>query len=335
MVTVILDYTAYLRVSDTTREGILAEMGWSKNDFLMFSSWFALDNERYSLESLRHLASRLPKYNAQLTAAQVGGFLKKILDDRFTRNCILFLLFALVFVVLDSRSGSVVIAVPFLIAALLIYVTLFKKPPPDRVYYPVFAYMALVPLFLTGTQRLILVSKSRPLRKVIGVVLCVVVFVQGASAFASYGEASKQNAAIQRWYRRTLQDLQAKPSQLYVAWTGAVGWQYLAPFGGVDFLKGFTALDSLPYPSTVSGLRRFGVKDAYAAMATNENVYVIAQTMSAGSNLAMYRQYMIEHYALDVTWQRVATNQAFEVYDLSVRATPPDPEQREGSTAKP
>ncbi len=307
------------RVDKETIHKIINEVGWSANDFLMFKQWFYMNKELYNIENFNKILSKLPTRNVQVTLPTAFAIFKNILTDKFVQNCITIFLFTLFFLTLDLRTGFLVAAVLCLTTVLVFYMIFFIKPPPARVYFPMFSYVALLPLTLLNSDRFTIISKFGLWGKAVGTLLFIVLLLHGKSTFASYEDQNNYNLKMQRWYRQIIEEINPQRHQLHISWTGAVSWHGLAPFGKLSFLNNFIAPDSRLYPSTKTVLQYFDIDDIYLALATDENVFLVIHTPYVEYKLPLYRQYMIEHYNLDVSWEQVATNNAFRVYKISIK----------------
>lgn len=311
-----LDYGAHRRVEESEFRKILDEVGWSTNDFWMFASWFFMNEDLYNADSFRTMLAKLPKRNTYVEMNDIIKVLGKISEDTLARTAAVFFLIPLVIMLFDWRAVCVLVAGWLSLPLLAIYMTLFLKPPPDWVYYPILWFVALLPLLLLNSGRIVRQEEMGTARRVAAIIAVLVATFVGVRALSAYHMESTTNAQIQAAYRNLVTQLAPRRDELFFAWTGAAAWQFMPPFGSLDFVENLVAPDSRPDQSTKVVLRHFGIDDVYLALANNENVFLLVHTGRGESTLPRYRQYMLEHYGLDVRWEKVFTSGAFEVYDI-------------------
>lgn len=311
-----LDYGAHRRIETSEFRTILDEVGWSANDFWMFGSWFFMNEELYNAQSLRAMLGKLPKWNTYVEVNDVTKVLGDISNEGLARAAALFFLVSLVMMRFDWRSICVPVASWLSLLSLTVYMTLFLKPPPDWVYYPMLWFVALLPLLLFDSKRIVRLQKMGAARRIAGAIAVLLAIVVGVRATSTYHDESATNVRNQRAYRSVIEQMAPRHDQLYFAWTGAAAWQFMPPFGGLELVENLVAPDSRPDQSTKVVLRHFGIDDIYVALADNDNVFLLLHAGRGEMALPHYRRYMLEHYGLDVRWRRLFTSGVFDVYDI-------------------
>ena len=313
----ILDNNAHMRVEPETRVEYPNSVGWSEVDFALFATWFYMDEERYSVDTLETLVAKYPSWNVQLAVKDVAAILARILEDPFVLNSATIFCFFLVFLVFEADNASVIAVTAVAVFALIFGLVIFLRPPAPRVYLPIFAYLGLLPLLLLYGDRVVRRTRAGPFRKCVGSVLLVLVLARSADAVASYQEQSARNAGLQAYHADAIRKLEPTSDQLFLAWTGAMAWQFVDPFGRLDWAEGLVAVDSRPFPSTRQALRHFAIDDIHLALVTRDDVFLVVHAKRGDYRLKILQQYMLDHYDLAVAFQRTARNSLFDVYSVS------------------
>ncbi|MGE0706526.1 MAG: hypothetical protein AB7N76_17730 [Planctomycetota bacterium] len=302
----------------------IAAVGWSRNDFLMFRGWSLLNDEVFATERVQRFVADLPAWNRRLGWAGARAVVAGILAEAAVRRAGLALLLLAACVLWDRRALLAALATLGLILAALGALTLVQKSPPPRVYLPLAAWAALLPLLLGPP----LLAPSRGARAaapggfarrvVAGVALCLGL-LGGAAQVWDLAARSGRAAEVHAEHARALAALGADRGRLYLTWTGSLAWESMRPFAPLEPLRGLVALETRYYATTRATLAAFGVRDPYLALAQRRDVRAVIWRRNAPIALAAYRAFMREHYGLDVTLEPELETAFFGVY----RAAPP------------
>ena len=123
------------------------------NDYLMIRNWFFMDEEVYSVAKLRTLLSATPARKQDVSLSDSTALVLGILTSPYVRSCLVMAALCLAFVRLDV-AGVVTVALPFVTSIVALYLIIhWLRPPPERVYMPMFACVCLVPLFRLTAER--------------------------------------------------------------------------------------------------------------------------------------------------------------------------------------
>jgi hypothetical protein len=297
-------------------------VGWSQNDFLMLKTWFALDSEVYAGDRLEQLVSGLPVSNARLGLRELAGRAVKPLEHPLVTGCLLLLALGLVCFRFNPGGWWATGGVVAMVLVAIVYMVLFQKTPPRRAYFPLAAFLALLPLIGAPSLGPIDLARANLLRRATAAVLVVLALCLSGLALIRERERSAKFVSVQNLHRGALQALAPKRTQLYVVWAGAMFWEMLPPFADLSHLQTLVAPDAFPFPSTVETLRILGEGDLYQAIAQRDDVFLVLSRKHVGSRV-LYQRYMREHYDLEVELKVVAENPLFFVFSGEVKAEEP------------
>ena len=153
---------AWVFFSERTAKAF-TEVGWSQNDLAMLAAWFYDDEQRYSHANLEKVMAAHPWYLERLDWSMVGESLRQVASDRITL-AILLALPIMVYCVERRWLNFALLATALVMACgLILFLVLFQKTPPSRVYAPALAFpLALCavlgrsrPAFLPPSEKLV------------------------------------------------------------------------------------------------------------------------------------------------------------------------------------
>ncbi len=297
---------------------MLAKVGWSRNDYDMLLQWFFMEDDLYRADSLNSVISKAPKYRRAKSPVQALGMFKRILTSPFAQHCWVVVLACLVF--LRFRVVTLFkIGLCMGVATTLLFLVFYAfKPPPPRVYMPMFASLGLVALLVLRDRHAI---SLRPLHRVRLLGVMVVGFLVLADAsrviLAQYTNASSHRRHSEG-LKSAMSRLDPHRDQLYVSWGASYPWEFISPFDDLRFLQGFTTFQlgtAQRTPVARKILEQYAIENVYTALVERENVFLVLGPKRA-ERLRIYKLYMIEHYGKKVTASEVFEGYGFFIYRL-------------------
>jgi len=285
----------YITYNDDTKR-IFDKVGWSKNDFFMFSSWFFADKELFSIEKIREIADNFPKYNTNISIGYVAGtFIKKLYLMILP---IIVSIFFIIYVPLNKQNILAIAASFLLVGTIMLYLIVFLKLPL-RVYHPMFSYLAILCLYLTSNNKLTIATKN----KFIKTLLCSMTFIVVLISIYKISNISKYNIEKNQRFREDLIKLRPTKDQLYVVWGASLPYTSILPFESYDYLQNFKYISlgsRLRTPIAEKRMREYGVKDIYRDLYSKDNIFLIINNLRYAY---LYSQYVLEHYGIKVQFK--------------------------------
>lgn len=300
-------------------EAIVGKAGWTLNDYELISNFWFLDPALYSAERLRAVLAGVPAMKAVPVAKAAVG-MKRILADYVSIHGLLVALLGVY--VLHRRRGSALLfgLATGLVLGLLAYLIYFRKPPPPRVFAPMFAFLAALPLVLPSAHAKAASGGRSKTRIVLAVILACGVLLIVRRAVASCRWQSMENRSQQAELRGVMKHLAPAPSHLYVLWGASFPWPHLAPFEDLRWLRSFKTFGiggAQRLRDAQRILAEFGIGDLPSALAGDRHVLLVCDP---DTRFPLYRTYMREHRGIDVEAEVVQRNAEFTVLQVTHRS---------------
>jgi hypothetical protein len=311
---------AWVRYSPETSY-LFREVNWSANDFAMLSAWFFDDEDRYSLEAMRHV---LEEYPWQKTRVSGEMFLDSVTAVFFDRESIAILLvLPLLLYCLEPRAANyAVVALALAMAGGLIgYLILFSKTPPSRVYVPTLAFPLAVAACLAHRHGMfprprlrtwlqLVFSRRDGWRRSFAVPLTKYV-AAGVLALMCYGvtkgvyhqyRRSRERLKTSKQLYDVLGSLEGGDDKLYVCWAATFPYEALRAFDSFSAIKDVHLL-ALGWPQKTPLHQRmkdhFHIDDLAEALYQRSDLYLIAHSYYLG----LYEEYAREHFGVGLRYE--------------------------------
>lgn len=308
------DSRALYHLTPAERKRLCEGVGWSANDANMISDFFFLDEEMYSLAKLQAIVEQLP---ADRRVGLDGAIhhLRGIGRSTMALSAISLCLLAIASARWRWRDW-LAYAVPWLgVPAILIYLTIYFRAPPERVYWPLLFFLFLPPLMsLVSPERKTL---ARGLGRA---ALVLLVLTQVPQRLEDHARDSAKKMVRTERVRTALRKISPSPGELYVTWGQSFPWTFIEPFKDLAYLRDFRTFPlgaSQRTPDSQRVLKAFDIDDLYLDLATRPDLFFVLYRPSAlGRN---YQTYMREHYQLDVVIRPVRRFRGFIIARVEAR----------------
>jgi hypothetical protein len=214
------------------------------------------------------------------------------------------------------RPAGALVAVLCVTAAICAGLVWFRKPPPERVFWPMFALAAWVPLGLAGRPP---TAARRTAGWGILVGLALLAGWRGRWALASYGWQTRENRTHQAWLRTAIADMAPRPDRLFIVWGSAIPWPRLDPFGATGFLRDLRVVSlgtELATPPARVMMERFGVRDPLRELVGRSDLFLVVHEPRFAD---LYLAHVKERHGLDVALRTVRSNGEFDVLEVVAR----------------
>jgi hypothetical protein len=314
------------------------DVGWSENDMAMLRNWFYDDEERYSHENLEKVMQAHPWYLERLTWSMFSESIGLVVGDRITLAIVLALPI-MAFCVERRRVNLGLVAAAWGMACgLILFLILFQKSPPSRVYAPMLAFpLALCamfartrPGFMPPRDKLVSmwVALTRgdgwrrafqmPLGKVVlGALVTLMLVSMYKGVYPQYRRARDRIKATAHLYN-LLDRLSPGNDKLFVCWAASFPYEAIPPFESLRRL-GDTHLLVVGWPQHTPIYRRmkerFGIGDLAEALHRRSDLYLVAHP----TYLKVFRRYILEHFETPILYHTCQSDRMFDVFQASAR----------------
>ncbi len=280
--------------------GIYQQVGWDKNDYDLFKSWFIADTSVYGQAAMQQLKT----LSKQMPAMTLAQRFERVKDFIGNMPFVLMLMGALHILLLlhslkQARTTLVLSLAIGSVWAIALYLTAYKHLP-DRVYYPLFAFP-----FLLGISHAFQNAAWKLWLRVIliaGLIWSIVVFIP------RYYKRSRAIVTQEQVWRDALQDIAPQSHELFVGSGGLFSEKIIRPFTAMNdpLLYSFHAVDFGHFsniPVYYRKLKRFNIKQLHAQIANRDNVMLLCGLDDVF--LSRYKAFIKRHYQLSVQFELV------------------------------
>jgi hypothetical protein len=322
-------------------EHVFRQVRWTKSDYDMLMAWFYDDQEVFGADTLEQILHSRPWQQERATASYCRYVYNALRGDRAVRA----MAWLLPLMLLAAAGWGPRVAILLSVAAgaaVLAYLTLYVKPPPTRVYLPIFGF----PLALS-----LLVSQSDPILSRIApggwslqfsmlgdgwrrtVLVSPVVFavttaaILGAlSHWKRQGQRSEQVAHAQAELREAIRVLGRYDNALIVKWASCFPFEAIGPFWSPNVLADYSFV-SLGWPQQTPFhqrfKQRFGVHDLVEALCTRDDVLLLCDE----DCLPKLANYVHDRHGWSISWRLLAETERFDLYQIQARSQVASPDR--------
>lgn len=305
---------------------ILSSVGWTVVDYQMMANWFFLDSEIYSQEKLKHVLSQLPSAKTGLPFSIVFDRAMDILKSDYSINVFLFLLFGILASRIRRENLLALIGGIAVVSALVVYLIYFWKAPPERVYYPLLAFVAWLPLILEPGSITRKIKNKWAIQNVVLVLLLLPSVYKIYQNLSHHQLASKSSHINNKWLKQEVSKILANHSQqqnLYVIWGPSLPWEVLNPFEDIRYLKSFNVLGlgaAQQAPSSFEILDKFGIDNLYHALVNRNDVLLLLSNNNQQNMINLLNAYYQQHFSHNITVTKFYSNEMFSIFKLGKAA---------------
>ncbi len=262
------------------------KLGWSKNDFTMMEGYFMFMDSIYSFERLKNI----PKAKVfTLSTQKTINSLREIFELGTSVNFILVYSFLFVIFLLSIKKLKQLLTPALLLGAsfgLFFLLSLFLKPPPYRVHFPILVFCAFYALyFMPKTKR----------GKLFLPTIILAILLSLGSLFKNFQSSTRyQNKfnSIEKYIK------QQPKEKIFVNLGYTFPLNYWLPFSNLKTLNNFKIVSLGAFqilPTFKTQLSNYKINNLYKAIYTNSNVYVVLQGQGF---IKSYIEFMEQHYGI-------------------------------------
>ncbi len=287
------DYDKLKDARSDVKEEVLKTVNWSQNDMDLMHSWFCMDSKTYSIQKQQtalDIIADSSYINIGKKAVHSIDTFGAILKNRYAAFSII--LFIILMIFCDKSKYKIILATLFVITSITVLMVFFLKPPPERVFFPMFDYLCFLPLLFIRPVEESLLGKSisRYFNPHYLLLIVTVLFAYKMNLLYKNSIRLKENnEQLRQWMSK----LPTK-GRTYISWGASFMFNSILPFENKDYLRDINVIVSIPQPFL------FNVDTVPTDLITNPTTYVFVRT-TYGIDINLYIKYMKEHYNKEVT----------------------------------
>ncbi len=300
-----IDYHKLEKATPLVQKTALEAANWTPNDYNMLTSWFYADKDLYNTQKLHKILKHLSDEKTNFEIKKLYNLFYPIFKSHEVKMC---LLVAVVLLLFCSKSVYILTIINF--CAILFYSFLmdfFLKPPPPRVFEPMFFCLAFCPLLFIDKKTTSLpfyitfFIKKYPAQKyltipfnyllILGISMLLIargiIFYQYSSSFKA------DNQLLKQW----LQRIEVKSDNIFVVCGGGFPYEAVLPFEKKDYLENLNLVSTQHNMTNVKQMKKLGLTNLYTDLVTKDNVFLICRKPV----IDFYILFMQEHYQMKVS----------------------------------
>jgi hypothetical protein len=322
------DYTVHNKLASKIHsfrqretEAFLLKSGWSQNDLEMFNSWFSIDRNVYSKESLRLLANHTPTFSRNMLTDELSmlNFRKYIytmlFSYKFNTVCLgICLLFALGLI--RERNEALCVALTFCVLVALTFYLHILGRWSARVLLPMFfltsaiGFMTgLTPRDVAGGKSVVNKNNVRAMLTIISLVFVCLIFCK-CSLVLELGKVHRRN---NEKFNSIIELMCPSKDKLFVVWGASLPIEWISPYSNLSEYEKLKLLNLGWFnhsPIFCEIMRQFQIKDLYVALCDKENVLLVVR---GERRLGWLRKYMSEHYGWKIEFNVISAGLVYKV----------------------
>lgn len=257
------------------------DVGWSLNDYVLFTNWFAEDENVFSIEKIQYIYT-----NVKMERKEVENFLN-LFAKRVTYQILRFTLaFALIVLLIigtkDLKNKILILVQGCFILTLIVYASILTTPK-DRVILSLLLCF-IISLFLSlDWIKLVPWLKKLLSKKYLLYPLIVLGILLLSKFMIDEKKHSNKNQNLMNFYMKQFSLLNAKTDTVFVLWNPGISFERIPPFS-TRYNKSNATFYSMgcfsqtPFHQKI--LDKFGEQDIYQALIRNDKFYLILKKKS-------------------------------------------------------
>jgi len=281
---------------------VFDKVGWGVNDFLLMKKWFSADDKVFSKDKMEEIMSGIK----DMPAERPMIYFRYMFRDIYFYGTILLMIFYII-QINEKKKNSLEIIIPIFISLSIIFYLGYYVRLPDRVYISIFSFLSFLTLFFTDNDNIgQSVKKIRNKLKFLFIFLFISYFI-----FLHYKGSTLQKKGnfLLKYY---IAQLHPTKDRIFLVWADSLLLELISVFDNLDDFSEFRMLTTCHRfndPIGMEILKDFDVK-TFGDLIGKNNLYHIGNL----EYMALYSQYLKEHYNLDVAFKINMVNPIFMVY---------------------
>ncbi|MBI4653695.1 MAG: hypothetical protein HY752_01645 [Nitrospirae bacterium] len=302
----LIDYMKMPEYSSRTRH-IFNKVGWGVNDLLLMGKWFSADDKVFDKDKMEIVLLEVKNIP---TKGPLINF-RYMLKDKYFYGAVLLIIFFILQINREKdKKTAIGVAISILVSLfIIIYLGHFVKLP-NRVYMSIFSFLSFLTLFFVDND---IGEKSTKQLKSKFKFIFIFLFI-GYFIFLHYKVSSfqKKGNFLLKYY---IAQLHPTKEHVFLVWAKSLPFELISVFDNLDDFSEFRMLPinhRFNDPVSSETLKDFNVK-TFGELIEKDNLYHIGNL----TYMALYSQYLKEHYNLDAAFKVYIENPIFMVYKTS------------------
>ncbi len=296
------------------------QAGWTENDYQMFKDWYFMDKDIYDPDNMRRLAGHFPRVGAEGKPFAYHS-LPETLASFWGQT---FLMYVFAFFLWVPLKPLRLLALQFLwILALFAFLVYFWGAR-DRVTLPLLFMLVNAAIYFSNPALGENPGSGGRFRKLLlkaAAIFLAVLFLLGMNLYY-YSYLGNRDLRIREKALETcLAEWKPREDHLYVVWDSSFPYEDLNVFDNFDAFRKLHIFPLAVYqrsPNAQKMLDRFGIKNLLRDLVDNPNVSLICWPQEG----ALYHQYMLEKYRMEITAEKTYDCPFFKVYRIHSKPSP-------------
>jgi hypothetical protein len=304
------------RIYSNETQPAFDSVGWSQNDFWLFTHWYWLDMQKLNTNTLARLEKEIPSEKGVSWEGSFGSLLDLLnyfWNDRIVLYFFIFCTFCrkkeLLFLL--AQFGWILIVFEVLIRYL---------KATDQVTSPILVFLMCSAIFLAQTPTL----PVRPEQRISHLwfwsraLLLIFGLIMTGPCLQLYHSKNVETQKAEAQMRICLQQLHPTENQLYITWS--FPYELFRAFDNYECFRSFNMVSSSfiqRSPASLAILDRFGVKNIFRDAVNNPKIFMICDAEQG----VHYHEYLKENFHEDIRAKKVYDFPYFKVFSIVSKRT--------------
>ncbi len=288
------DYNYLDNISTHEKEQRLNSVNWSENDYKIFRSWYITDIKIFNKVNLEKMTNGISKFSDIKIKGIFTVLLNNYLKDKFFILTII-ISFLPIFFIQNKKELIIILSSLFFISVIIIAsMIIFLKPPAFRVYFGIYSFIAIVPLFFMKVR-----IEQKDLKFFYSLIILFPIFYFHTKKIVLNSNIKKQ---FDNGIHIVLNQFDNKNT--YINWQASVRYHSLMLFTITESLNNKSIINAGSFRHSLYNiLSKEKIRDLQLEIINNPHYYITVKYPVFISGL--YKTYMKEHYNLDIEYKIV------------------------------
>jgi hypothetical protein len=281
---------------------IFDKVGWSVNDFILMGNWFSADDKVFSIDKMEKVLLGIKKMPVERTTV----YLEYMSRDVYFYGSILLIIFFIVQIE-NKKKNLLELVIPILISLLIIIYLNYYVRLPNRVYMCIFSFLSFLALFFADKE--IGWDLKKDLANKFKTVFIISFMLYFLFLHYKVSTFQKEGNFLIKYY---INQLHPTKDRVFLVWAKSLPLELISVFDNLDDFSNFRMLTTnhrFNDPIGKEILKEFNVNN-FSELIEKDNLFHIGNFM----HMALFSQYLKEHYNIDVTFKLYMDNLFFKVY---------------------
>lgn len=294
-------------VYDAKTKPLFDSIGWTYDDFFLFTDFCYMDKDLYSQEKFRKLIDYFPRFAFN---KHYDSSFSAVFSYQTVQLAAAFFLVLLFFLPIKELRLAVVNVI--WVFVVFLFLMLYLKIP-ERLCFPLVLFVMYVNLFgaVAESQTESLERSASRWGFKAGAALLVPLLVFSLYFTWNVYRVNSQNIINANVVKTSLKDLNPRDDQLFVNCLSSINFESIPAFYDFEMFRHFNIIQlswNQRSPTTEAMLKRFKVVNLFRDMVDNPNVFLVIYSEMAGKNIMGFllacQNYLKGKYGMEVSFEQ-------------------------------